>query len=733
MFTITISDKGGQQSRLEFSKPEVSIGRMKGNDVVLPKGNVSKRHARILMRGDSFYVKDTGSTNGTYINGRKVEVDAEQHVSGDDKIYIGDFILQLTSAERAGAGARSGPPSPPNPPAGNQPSQPMQGQGQQGGGANQGNRDTLFDPFSSDDGNVDPMRQTYTNPPEGSDPMRSSGPGNVPDDIRETVGATPEELQQMNGGSSGGRMYDSAGGFGNQPSPDAPNAPSGSPPPPANRAPSGPQQSPPRAASGPQPSAQRPQLTSPPQTGPESGPQQRAEPPLRPAEPAPTPEPAPSSPSSSAPPSSSARPMAGMSGAMSHLQLEAPQIVQEFDSEFFIAQVDLARLVFENHPVEDLPLIYPAMADDHDRYSAAIDEALEELNPDCDHEELKTLFLGECVELGPLDVYLEDPSVRDIYVNRYDQILLRRDGELVQGRYVFSTPETLTAVARRLLGDELGEVTTDEVRLGDGTRVHIVMPPLAVHGALVTIRKPPVQHASLQDLVGEDVLSVGMADFLMRAIDSGRSIAIAGPTSSGKTTMLSALAGLIHEGIRIISIEDYNHIELPQGSAVRLEASPAAGHDKRALLRNALAMHPQRLILDECRGAEAYDFVTAVASGTEGSMLSVHGTSAAEALGRMESLCLLGSHEVSPRGLREQIARAIDLVVVVNRLGEGGFRVQQIAEVQGVDLDSFRLNDIFYYRVEGAEGAFHPTGYIPLFFEDLSNAGVDVDFEIFQD
>jgi pilus assembly protein CpaF len=137
--------------------------------------------------------------------------------------------------------------------------------------------------------------------------------------------------------------------------------------------------------------------------------------------------------------------------------------------------------------------------------------------------------------------------------------------------------------------------------------------------------------------------------------------------------------------------------------------------------------------MDEVRGPEAYDWVTSAAAGTEGSLATMHGTSATDALGRLESLCVLGSRDVSPRGLREQIARAVNLVVVVNRRREGGFRIQQISEVQGVDLDAFRVNDIFYFRAEGASGGFHPTGYVPMFYEDLRHAGVDVDFGIFRE
>ena len=694
MMTVTISDKGGQQSKLEFRKYEISIGRMKGNDIVLAKGNVSKRHASIYLRGDTFFINDHGSTNGTYINGRKVE--GENQLAGDDKLYIGDFILQLESgiSDRA-----SGPPN--LPPMGRSNERPFDDSRTFGqDGANRPGHDTLYDPMAGD---PDPLRQTFTSPPEHN----FGSPGNDPAGIRDTIGAH-DDLQPV--GKSGG-LYDSSTQHTGNNSAVRPT-PSTTKPPAA----------PPERHTGanaaldmktPLPAASRPDPARP------------DPPPKRPTEQA--------TPYTPRPIAAQHAPAA--SRAVSSLNIQPPQVIAEFDAEFFATQVDIARVLLEQLPIKDLPLDYPPQEADRERIEGVVDGAISAINPARNRDKFKRLLMAECLELGALEMYLADERVRDIYVNHYDQILLRRDGVLIQAEHTFSSPEFLELAARRLLGerpDVLG-VGADEIRLGDGTRVHILMPPLSTSGPLITARKPPSRQPGLEDLVEQGVLSISMADFLMRAIDAGRSIAVAGPTSSGKTSVLAALGSLIHEGMRIICVEDYNHIKLPQGSAVHLEATPTSGYDKRFLLRNALSMHPQRILLDECRGAEAYDWVTSVASGTEGSMLTIHGTSASDALGRMESLCLLGSHEISPRGLREQIARAINLVLVVNRIGDAGFRIQQITEVQGVDLDTFRLNDIFYYRTEGAEGSFHPTGYIPLFFEDLQNAGVQVDFDIFQE
>jgi pilus assembly protein CpaF len=411
----------------------------------------------------------------------------------------------------------------------------------------------------------------------------------------------------------------------------------------------------------------------------------------------------------------------------------AREMRSEFEADFHAAQHDVARVLFEGISAQELPIDYPPMSSDRDDFEREVSNAVGKVNPMVDRDTLVDLIASECVGLGPIELYLDDPSVQDIYVNRFDQILVRRNGEMLVAERAFSHPDFLTLAAQRLLGTRDESIGADEVRFGDGTRVHVVMPPLSVDGPALTIRKPPTEHPSLDDLVSRDVLSTGMREFLERTVQSGRSILVAGPTSSGKSTLLGAVAGLIPEGTRVVTVEESTHLDLPLNSVVRLESNPATNHDLRYLVRTAVAMHPERIIVDECRGGEAYEWVTSAASGTEGSMIATHGTSASDALGRLESLCLLGNPEISPRGLREQISRAVDFVLVVHRSGDNGFRVRQITEVQGVDLDAFRLNDVFYYRVEGSEEQFHPTGYIPLFYEDLRHSGVEVDFDIFRD
>lgn len=746
MFTVIISEKGGQQTKYDFNKTEITIGRTKGNDIVLPKGNVSKQHTRIFKRDNGYYIVDMGSTNGTYVNGRKVA--NEQSLSGIDKIYIGDFILQLEARSDAMAGPAKLPPQPPRGPSMQPPIEPPQNP--QFNPRNTGARDTIqqaavssFTPaqpvnrgFPPANIPVEPLRPSGVFPvgdPNRSsggfppaDPSRSSGgfPQHVlsPDPFSElSPGPSPfggsvleEQSPRLDFDDIGFELIDSQLAPGPSPTPDlGRNLPSGEPHSPQN----------PGLRPGLTPDARADQRRT---TG---GPANLAAP-------QPVVEPAYSYPLSAEQPEYlepfQPEPVREQLAVHPEHRLRIPEpLVSEFDLEFHANQHDVARVLFETISSDELALDYPPQPADRTRAETSVRKAISTVNPQAHREELQDLITTELVGLGVLEKYLDDPEISEIYVNRFDRILIRRDGRLSVAPRAFSHPDFLTLAAQRLLGTRDVQVGADEVRFSDGTRVHIVMPPVSANGPILTVRKPATRHASLEDLVSQGVLSAGMAQFLVGAIEAGRSILVAGPTSSGKTTMLGALARAISPASRVIAVEETSSIKLPQESAVQLEAS--ASYDMRFLVRQAIAMHPQRIVLDECRGPEAYDWITAAASGTEGSIMTLHGTTALDSLGRLETLAMLGNSDSNPRGLREQIARAVDLIVVLNRAPGGGFLVHKISELQGIDLDAFRLSDVYYYRVEGTDGSFHPTGYIPLFFEDLRHLGVPVDFGIFRE
>ncbi len=750
MVNVKISEKGGQQSNYEFDKPEVTIGRMKGNDIVLPKGNVSKKHARIYRRNGALLIDDLDSTNGTYVNGRKVDSDHE--IADNDKIYIGDFILQVTEGQQAQQG--SGPPQPP----GSSEAEPRSSQS------------AAAEPAPAD-------LPDQTNPPPGGSNPSGAGPEDPPPSPPDPEGGGDplSSLDEKYGGGDGDSSPESAGRS-SQSQPVA-GASSGAAPSDVDGGRSR-NSSASRSAAASNPSRGEPdshatrrgqqeevRAEGPPSHEPGPSDRSASTPGTPPAGGGSSGTPADASPGSGAPPSQpdrapsdADRPSGGPAaqapeiGGGGQRRAEAgeldgeapadaaghaivpPQLESEFDEDFWNAQQEVVDALLQRVAPAELPLAYPPEQADREEYRTIVRDTVREIKPRrVDREQLIEVFTDECVALGPLEIYLDDPAVQNIFVNQFDRIVLRRDRNVVVGPYGFSHPDFLQAAVWRLLGTREPGVITDEIRFGDGTRVQVTLPPVSVDGPVLTVRKPPARHPSLEDLVADGVVSEGMGRFLARAVESGRSILVAGPVSSGKTTLLEALGGEIPEAARTIVVEETTQLELPQQGVVRLEARAEAGYELEQLLDAAVEMHPDRLLLDECRGAEAYTWVSSVATGTDGSMATLHGVDASDALGRLESLSLLGSGDISPRGLREQIARAVDLVVVINRSNDGQFRVQQVAELQGVDLDAFRLNDIFYYRVDGSSGAFHPTGYIPLFYEDLRHLGMDVDLDIFRE
>ena len=430
-----------------------------------------------------------------------------------------------------------------------------------------------------------------------------------------------------------------------------------------------------------------------------------------------------------------APPSAGLSPQVVSTTLPTPpaDLGGAFDETFATAQQDVAKMLLERLDFDALPLEYPV----HDEetlgaFDHAIDQAILAVSPGVDRNLLQEILQAECTELGVIERYLADDTIQDIYVNSATQILLSRGGQLERAPHGFSSVDLLNLAATRLLGAASQEAAA-QIRFLDGTRAHVIRPPLTPTGAVITIRKPGRAAPTLDQLMDQGALSAPIKEFLEQAIQAERSILIAGPHTSGKSTLLGALALGVPQASRMVVIEDQKSLKLPQPGAVRLEASLPTNHDKRFLLDHALAMNPEKILLDSCSGPEAYDFVTSIAAGTRGNMATLYAIHAQDAVRRLESLCLLGAHEVAPRALREQIAYAIDLVIVVHPTAQGAaFRIHQISELQGVDLGSIRLQDIFYFKQEGPKGVFLPTGYIPSFYEDLHRQDPSTNLEIFK-
>ncbi|OFW04010.1 MAG: type II secretion system protein E [Acidobacteria bacterium RIFCSPLOWO2_02_FULL_67_36] len=354
--------------------------------------------------------------------------------------------------------------------------------------------------------------------------------------------------------------------------------------------------------------------------------------------------------------------------------------------------------------------------------------------------------LDEALGLGPLEDLLADRSVTEIMVNRHDQIYVERDGKLELTTAQFINVEQLRGVIERIvapLGRRIDEkVPMADARLRDGSRVNAIIPPLSLRGPALTIRKFSKRLLGSKDLVGFGSMTEQMALFLGAAVQARQNIVISGGTGSGKTTLLNVLASFIPEDERIITIEDAAELQLPQDHVVALESRPANIEGEgaiaiRDLVRNALRMRPDRIVVGECRGGEALDMLQAMNTGHDGSLTTVHANTPRDALSRLETMALMAGLELPSRAIRDQIASAVNLIVQQSRLQDGSRRITHVTEVTGQDGTSFTVADVFVFRQTGLAadgrivGQFVPTGHVPAFVETLARRGIKVAREIF--
>jgi pilus assembly protein CpaF len=346
----------------------------------------------------------------------------------------------------------------------------------------------------------------------------------------------------------------------------------------------------------------------------------------------------------------------------------------------------------------------------------------------------------EALGLGPLEHLLVDPSVSEVMVIDAHNIYVERDGRLSLSGQRFTDEERVRAVIERIvtpLGRRVDESSPlVDARLKDGSRVNVVIRPLALRGSCITIRKFARTPITLDKLLELETLSQPMARFLTRSVRAKKNIVIAGGTGSGKTTLLNVLSSAIPEHERIVTIEDAAELQLGQPHVVSLESRPSNMEGKgevpiRALVKNALRMRPDRIVVGECRGGEALDMLQAMNTGHDGSLTTTHANSPAEALLRLETLCLMAGIALPQRAVREQIAKSIHLLVQQTRLSDGSRKVTAIAELAGLDRDAnLRLRPIFQFvrtgNAEGArvQGSFHATGYLPSFLPELLVQGL---------
>ena len=373
-----------------------------------------------------------------------------------------------------------------------------------------------------------------------------------------------------------------------------------------------------------------------------------------------------------------------------------------------------------------------------------LDEHARELPKGLDRGRLRKELADEVLGLGPLEDLLADPMVSEVMVIDRATIYVEKKGRLELTGARFSSEDALRSAIERIvtpLGRRIDESTPMvDARLKDGSRVNAIIPPLALRGPCLTIRKFSQKKLDLTDLIGFGSIDERMSRFLTRAVIARRNILVSGGTGSGKTTLLNVLSSAIPSDERIVTIEDAAELRLGQPHVVSLETRPPNMEGKgeysiRDLVKNALRMRPDRIVVGECRGGEALDMLQAMNTGHDGSLTTTHANSPEEAIARLETLVLMGGLDLPTRAIREQIANSIHLVVQQARFVDGSRKITQIAEVVGMQEDgSVRLENIFeFYRTPGdrgkVTGEFRATGYMPSFIHEFITMGLVTDGE----
>jgi pilus assembly protein CpaF len=359
---------------------------------------------------------------------------------------------------------------------------------------------------------------------------------------------------------------------------------------------------------------------------------------------------------------------------------------------------------------------------------------------------LRDVVLNEVVGLGPLETLLDDDAVSEIMVNRHNDIFVERNGQLTRSDISFSNDAAVLAAIERIvspLGRRIDESSPMvDARLKDGSRVNAVIPPLAIKGPSITIRKFSKKKLVDQDLLRFGAINPEMVAFLRVAVKLRANIVVSGGTGSGKTTLLNVLSNFIPDDERIVTVEDAAELQLTQPNLVSLEARPANIEGRgavtiRDLVKNCLRMRPDRIIVGECRGGEALDMLQAMNTGHDGSLTTAHANSPRDCLSRLEVMTMMSGLDIPMQAIREQISSAVNLIVQQTRFSCGTRKVTYITEVTGIEGNLIQLQDIFKFEQDGFDangkvrGHFAPTGHIPDFYQDLIKRGMPCDVSIF--
>tara|TARA_B100001248_G_scaffold220746_1_gene176601 strand:+ start:46802 stop:48409 length:1608 start_codon:yes stop_codon:yes gene_type:complete len=365
-----------------------------------------------------------------------------------------------------------------------------------------------------------------------------------------------------------------------------------------------------------------------------------------------------------------------------------------------------------------------------------------------DVKKLKLDVLREALALGPLEELLEDEAVTEIMVNAKDEIFIEKGGNLTKTELAFTSDAQVVNVISRIvnpLGRRIDESSPlVDARLKDGSRVNAIIPPLALKGPSISIRKFAKEKFKAEDLIGFGSITAEIVEFLKFSVSFGkRNVVISGGTGSGKTTLLNLLSNFIPDKERIVSIEDSAELQLNQPNLVSLEARPPNIEGKgaitiRDLVKNSLRMRPDRVVVGECRGAETLDMLQAMNTGHDGSLTTLHANDAAEAVLRIETMVMMAGFDLPVAVIRRQICSAVNIIVQQNRLTDGSRRITRVCEVVGIDGLDVLMEDIFLFKRTGFNdegritGYFTATGYVPQFVKDAEKVGMKLDSKIFE-
>ena len=364
-----------------------------------------------------------------------------------------------------------------------------------------------------------------------------------------------------------------------------------------------------------------------------------------------------------------------------------------------------------------------------------------------ERDNLITDVLNELFGLGPLEALLSDPTVSDILVNRADQVYVERNGRLELTDTVFRDDRHVLQIIERIVSsvgrriDESSPMV--DARLQDGSRVNAIIPPLALDGPALSIRRFRTDRLGAQDLVTRGALTQGMIDFLRAAVACRSNVIVSGGTGAGKTTLLNVLSSFIADDERIVTIEDAAELKLRQRHVVRLETRPANIEGKgevrqRQLMINALRMRPDRIVVGEVRAEEALDMLQAMNTGHDGSLTTIHANSPRDALYRLDTMVAMANLNLPERAVRQQIASAVNLIIQATRLSDGSRRVTAISEITGMEGDVITIQDLFLFERTGVSperkvlGRFRASGIRPRCSEKLATSGYQLPMQMFE-